>query len=831
MMGVKAGEVTEWGEEREEGAIYTVCLRRVHITQGLSKGARWLGAVESGEEGGGFVESRSDTRRARVLRAATLERLVEHLLASRRLHDSSFVTVFLATFRTFATPLRVLQMLLDRFATLQGLVSAEELEQSQSQAATEELNGCLCSILGAWLDGYGEDFREPPDFESLRLLLSHAAHSLPGSDVERRAHTLLAQLQQPQQQQQQQLGTAWRSSGAVGPWPAGETRPDFLSFSADVVASQLTFMDAELFKRVVPHDCLGSVWSRRDLCGGAGGGGGGRSGSVRATVRQFNAVAGCVVSTVLDGALARPAHRAKVIQRWVTVAQECRLLKNFSSLRAVVSALQSNPIYRLKRTWAVVARDTSALFEELSDIFSGDNNHLNSRELLLKEASSKFATLESHIKDNHKKVQKRLQMQKETGAVQGTVPYLGTFLTDLTMLDTALPDHVQGGLVNFEKRRREFEVLAQIKLLQSACNSYSLRPEERFLAWFHSQPSLSEEQSYLLSRQLEPPVESTLSPCPRKKVIRHFSGVFSGADSPFLAAEGGGPRVRRCQSGRVGSSGSASEGEGPPPTPPPPSPTAAGGRAAPQIRTSGSEPEIRIFVMPPGPEGSEWDDTDTAFEGSSDASLAPPPRAAASASTPGSPEKRPRAAAATAVDGAMLAAPSSRPAGARTHKRSGSDVPSAARAASPACSRRSEGECIVRVSLERANGNLYKSVLLTSQDKTPVAIRKAMTKHNMEAENPDDFLLVQVIGEGKEFAIPDGSNVYYAMVTSPSYNFILRKRSSGRRRGGAAPSSPSHHSASSASSSSSFSSVAAAAPRAHASARAALAETFSRLTL
>ncbi|CAM9252659.1 unnamed protein product, partial [Lampetra planeri] len=446
-----AGEVTEWGEEREEGAIYTVCLRRVHITQGLSKGARWLGAVESGEEGGGFVESRSDTRRARVLRAATLERLVEHLLASRRLHDSSFVTVFLATFRTFATPLRVLQMLLDRFATLQGLVSAEELEQSQAQAATEELNGCLCSILGAWLDGYGEDFREPPDFESLRLLLSHAAHSLPGSDVERRAHTLLAQLQQPQQQQQQP-GTAWRSSGAVGPWPAGETRPDFLSFSADVVASQLTFMDAELFKRVVPHDCLGSVWSRRDLCGGAGGGG--RSGSVRATVRQFNAVAGCVVSTVLDGALARPAHRARVIQRWVTVAQECRLLKNFSSLRAVVSALQSNPIYRLKRTWAVVARDTSALFEELSDIFSGDNNHLNSRELLLKEASSKFATLESHIKDNHKKVQKRLQMQKDTGAVQGTVPYLGTFLTDLTMLDTALPDHVQGGLVNFEKRRR-----------------------------------------------------------------------------------------------------------------------------------------------------------------------------------------------------------------------------------------------------------------------------------------------------------------------------------------------------------------------------------------
>ena len=66
--------------------------------------------------------------------------------------------------------------------------------------------------------------------------------------------------------------------------------------------------------------------------------------------------------------------------------------------------------------------------------------------------------------ENDPHLQKVLQKHKETtrGVSYGTIPYLGTFLTDLIMIDTAVPDLVDEGLINFDKRRKEFEILAQV---------------------------------------------------------------------------------------------------------------------------------------------------------------------------------------------------------------------------------------------------------------------------------------------------------------------------------------------------------------------------------
>lgn len=124
-----------------------------------------------------------------------------------------------------------------------------------------------------------------------------------------------------------------------------------------------------------------------------------------------------------------------------------------------------------------------------------------------------------------------------------------------------------------------------------------------------------------------------------------------------------------------------------------------------------------------------------------------------------------------------------------THRRSASLTPLSPSSPSqtPLYNTQAQDACIIRVSLEHGNGNLYKSILvnkhvclcscvklhgyiltkyvlkpvwviinfflslkqLTNQDKTPAVISRAMAKHNLEVEPEEGYELVQVIAEDR----------------------------------------------------------------------------------
>ncbi|NXH45154.1 GNDS protein, partial [Dicaeum eximium] len=790
----------EIGEELEDGVIYSISLRKVQLHHTANKGQRWLGFENES------ALNLYETCKVRTIKAGTLEKLVEYLVSAFKGNDSTYVTIFLCTYRAFATTKQVLDLLLNRYGKLHVQANGDHARHTVDERM--ELKNTISSILGAWLDQYSEDFRKPPDFACLKQLISYVRHNIPGSDLERRARILLAQFQQQEQSEAEAeggvlpwlvgviWGCRWRELGLEhkpclkllsfylslvaggakpdrneepGRWgvgvcrglvwalqcsatplsPAavdhgsctfqlveengvGDGKPDFLSFSPEMVAEQFTLMDAELFKKVVPYHCLGCIWSQRDKKGKEH-----LAPTIRATVSQFNSVANCVIATCLGDRSLKPQQRAKVVERWIEVARECRILKNFSSLRAILSALQCNAVHRLKKTWDEVLRESFRTFHELSEIFSDENNHSLSRELLIKEGTSKFATLEI----NPKRAQKRQQQQREMGVMQGTIPYLGTFLTDLVMLDTAMKDFLDGGLINFEKRRKEFEVIAQIKLLQSACNNYSFTQEDQFVEWFHSLERLSEAESYGLSCEIEPLSESASNTLKAKKntgIIKRWSDRQPPSTEPCASGSSHSKSFDQLKCGQYLCSGDTTDSV---------SVTSAGS-------SSSDVEEINISFIPESPDCQEkkfWESTslsslDTSGIGSGSSS-----------------------ASSSSVSSTPVTA-------SRTHKRSVSGISSYSSLSLPLYNQQVDDCCIIRVSLAVDNGNMYKSILVTSQDKTPVVIRKAMAKHNLDGDRPEDYELVQIISEERELKIPDNANVFYAMNSAANYDFVLKKR-------------------------------------------------------
>uniref|UniRef100_A0A8C3LIS0 Ral guanine nucleotide dissociation stimulator like 1 n=1 Tax=Chrysolophus pictus TaxID=9089 RepID=A0A8C3LIS0_CHRPC len=598
-----------------------------------------LDGVEGDQLPPGHTVSQYETCKIRTIKAGTLEKLVENLLTAFGDNDFTYISIFLSTYRGFASTKEVLELLLDRYGNLETS-SCEEVGSQNSSESKTVLRNAIASILRAWLDQCSEDFREPPSYPCLLKLLEYLQRSMPGSDPERRAQNLLEQFQKQEIEND-------RNTSPCNLYDEEEMEisgpEEFSFFREDLVAEQLTYMDAKLFKKVVPHHCLGCIWSRRDKKENKH-----LAPTIRATISQFNAVTKCVVSTILKSKELKTQQRAKIIEKWIHIAHECRILKNFSSLRAIVSALQSNSIYRLKKTWAAVPKDRMLMFEELSDIFSDHDNYLTSRELLMKVRIS---------------LNCKAHNPNETGSL--------LFITHL----------------------------------QSACSSLcSTQLRSAFAYWL---------LRFVFYIRLFLGSEVITNSTPTKEQPKSTPSGSSGESMDSVS-------VSSCESNH-------SESEEVCVTP---------------IDTP-DEPQKKLSESSSSCSSIHSMDTSSSGLSSLTNIISSPP---------------------------FL---SSNP---KIHKRSISVTSITSTVLPPVYNQQNEDTCIIRISVEDNNGNMYKSIMLTSQDKTPAVIQRAMSKHNLESDAAEEYELVQVISEDKELVIPDSANVFYAMNSQVNFDFILRKK-------------------------------------------------------
>ncbi|XP_047634162.1 ras-specific guanine nucleotide-releasing factor 2 isoform X2 [Phacochoerus africanus] len=236
----------------------------------------------------------------------------------------------------------------------------------------------------------------------------------------------------------------------------------FETLSAMELAEQITLLDHIIFRSIPYEEFLGQGWMKLDKNE--------RTPYIMKTSQHFNDMSNLVASQIMN--YADVSSRANAIEKWVAVADICRCLHNYNGVLEITSALNRSAIYRLKKTWAKVSKQTKALMDKLQKTVSSEGRFKNLRETL-------------------------------KNCNPPAVPYLGMYLTDLAFIEEGTPNFTEEGLVNFSKMRMISHIIREIRQFQQT--SFRIDHQPKVTQYLLDKALIIDEDTlYDLSLKIEP---------------------------------------------------------------------------------------------------------------------------------------------------------------------------------------------------------------------------------------------------------------------------------------------------------------------------------------
>ncbi|XP_034402970.1 ras-specific guanine nucleotide-releasing factor 2 isoform X2 [Cyclopterus lumpus] len=238
----------------------------------------------------------------------------------------------------------------------------------------------------------------------------------------------------------------------------------FESLSAMELAEQITLLDHIVFRSIPYEEFLGQGWMKVDKTE--------RTPYIMKTSQHFNDMSNLVASQIMTHT--DVGSRASSIEKWLAVADICRCLNNYNGVLEITSALNRSAIYRLKKTWAKVCKQTKALMDRLQKTVSSEGRFKNLRETL-------------------------------KNCNPPCVPYLGMYLTDLAFIEEGTPNFTEEGLVNFSKMRMISHIIREIRQFQQS--PYRMEHQPKVTQFLLDKTLVMDEDTlYELSLKIEPRV-------------------------------------------------------------------------------------------------------------------------------------------------------------------------------------------------------------------------------------------------------------------------------------------------------------------------------------
>lgn len=222
-------------------------------------------------------------------------------------------------------------------------------------------------------------------------------------------------------------------------WELDLYRPNLMDFQVLELSNQLTLIESEIFCAIKSSELLnGNFTAKKAHLKLAN--------NVRQSLLFTNCLSGYVLESILQPGL-NDKQRVNQVKQWLKVGFSCFEMRNFNSMVAIITSLQSHLITRVKRLWDELPPKYTHLYDYLCNIAHPQNNFSVYREKLrffLENNDYNFPV----------------------------VPYFSLFLQDLTFVTDGNPNYRKANtflnqkLINIDKHLKLTRIIADIESLQ-----------------------------------------------------------------------------------------------------------------------------------------------------------------------------------------------------------------------------------------------------------------------------------------------------------------------------------------------------------------------------
>ncbi|KEF51926.1 uncharacterized protein A1O9_11915 [Exophiala aquamarina CBS 119918] len=236
---------------------------------------------------------------------------------------------------------------------------------------------------------------------------------------------------------------------ALKTWKQGGSPVSILDFDPLELARQITLKTSKIFCSILPEELLATEWTKR-------------TSSLAVNVRAMSTLSTDVSNLVSDSVLQleEPKKRAAIIKQWVKIANKCLELHNYDTLMAIVCSLDSTNLKRMRKTWEAVPPKTKTIFEDLRKVV---------------DISRNYAVLRQRVQSH----------------LPPCLPFIGVYLTDLTMVDSANPstrplnnDDSKMTVINLDKHIKTAKIISALQKYQIP---YRLTEVSELQTWMQDQ--------------------------------------------------------------------------------------------------------------------------------------------------------------------------------------------------------------------------------------------------------------------------------------------------------------------------------------------------------